>query len=191
MGLLEEFGKNHYLSGRFQLIWEDEDVRCPRCGAYHGTKIGLRTNEPSRKCVGWCDSIVSQSKFIINAWWGQDFPIRYDTRHILAPYKSNAGVIKRLLSVGYKAVTPSEVMGLDLIEKSEWLVPKNIYRRDHNDTLICPEDRFVDFVEKNKPTYLEIKHRVNGNETITYLKYEEIGIIRKIIAEVQATLSRV
>lgn len=181
----------HSRSSWFELKWEDMCIYCPRCGAYHGTKMGLQTNETSRNCVGWCESITSQSKFIMNAWWGEDFPVRYNMSRILKPYRSNTGIINRLKNAGYTIVQPSEVPGLDIIEQDGWIVSKNMYRRDYNDSLICSEDRFVHFAEKNKPIFLEIQDTVDGVQTVTYLKYEEISIIQAMLKNVRNILSSV
>lgn len=107
---------------------------------------------------------------------------------ILKPYRSNTGIINRLKNAGYKIVQPSEVPGLGVTEKGTWI---NIYRRDYNDSLICPEDRFVHFAEKNKPIFLEIQDTVDGVQTVTYLKYEEISIIQAMLKNVRNILSSV
>ena len=110
---------------------------------------------------------------------------------ILKPYRSNTGIINRLKNAGYKIVQPSEVPGLDIIEKDGWIVPENMYRRDYNDSLICSEDRFVHFTEKNKPIFLEIQDIVDDVQTVTYLKYEEISIIQAMLKNVRNILSSV
>ena len=107
---------------------------------------------------------------------------------ILKPYRSNTGIINRLKNAGYKIVQSSEVPGLGVTEKGTWI---NIYRRDYNDSLIFPEDRFVHFAEKNKPIFLEIQDTVDGVQTVTYLKYEEISIIQAMLKNVRNILSSV
>ena len=108
--------------------------------------------------------------------------------HIRKPYRSNAGIINRLKNAGYTIVQPSEVPGLGVTEKGVCI---NMYRRDCNDSLICPEDRFVHFAEKNKPIFLEISDIVNGVQIVTYLKYREIPIIERVRRGIQSMLSNV
>lgn len=110
---------------------------------------------------------------------------------ILKPYRSNTGIINRLKNAGYTIVQPSEVPGLDITEQDGWIVSKNMYRRDYNDSLICSEDRFVHFAEKNKPIFLEIQDTVDGVLTVTYLKYKEISIIERVRRGIQSMLSNV
>lgn len=107
---------------------------------------------------------------------------------ILKPYRSNTGIINRLKNAGYTIVQPGEVPGLGVTEKG---VSINMYRRDYNDSLICSEDRFVHFAEKNKPTFLEIQDTVDGVQTVTYLKYKEISIIERVRRGIRSMLSNV
>lgn len=81
--------------------------------------------------------------------------------------------------MGYSEISSGEVPGLET-EKDERRTPKNIHRRDGRDTLISSKGEFEDFINKHHPIYLEIEHSVDGKAAMTYLKYQEPPLRRKI-----------